>query len=89
MNFVSTEHSGFGKGEKIDAGEFLQNGCHEKVLISYYEEDAPDQYFNGLALLCKEKRNAEFTREGTRALGFNVDREKHVYASLDYIAKKR
>lgn len=89
VNFVSTEHSGFGKGQKIATGEFLQNGRHEKVLISYYEEDAPDQYFNGLALLCKEKRIVEFTREGTRALGFNVDRKRHVYASLDYVARKK
>ncbi|MDH5449721.1 MAG: class I SAM-dependent methyltransferase [Candidatus Bathyarchaeota archaeon] len=89
VNFVSTEHSGFGKGEIIEAGEFLQNGRHEKVHISYYEDDAPDQYFNGLAMLCKEKRIMEFTREGARALGFNVDRKKHVYASLDYVARKK
>ena len=89
VNFVSVDHSGFGKGQKIDAGEFLQNGRHGKVLISYYEDGAPDRYFNGLEILCKEKRVMELTRDGTRALGFDIGRKKHVYASLDYVARKK
>lgn len=89
VNFVSTEHSGYGKGQEVGAGEFIQNGRYGKVFISYYEEDEPDQYFNGLEILCKEKRIREFTRRGARALGFNVDVKKHVYASLNYVTKKK
>ena len=89
VNFVSFEHNGFGKGQKIGLGEFLQNGCNEKVLISYYKDYEPDQYFDCLEILCKERRIMEFTRSGTRALGFNVDKKKHVYASLDYIVRKK
>lgn len=88
VNFVSTEHSGFGKGEKLGPEEFIQNGHHGKVLLSYYEDDEADPYFGGLDILCKQKRIMEFTRRGARALGFNIDAKKHVYASLDYFARK-
>lgn len=89
VNFVSTEHSGYGKGQEVGAGEFVQNGSHGKVFISYYEKNEPDQYFNGLEMLCKDKRIREITRKGALALGYHVDVKEHVYASLDYVAKKR
>lgn len=89
VNFVSTEHSTFGKDERVGPGEFMQSGHHGKVLISYYEDDEPDPYFGGLEILCKQKRIMGFTRSGARALGFNVNHKRHVYASLDYFARKK
>ncbi len=89
VNFVSTEHNGFGKGEKLGDGEFIQSGQRGNVLLSYYEDDEPDQYFGELEILCKRKRITEFTSLGARALGFNIDAKGHVYASLDYFARKK
>lgn len=88
VNFVSTEHSGFGNGQEVGIGEFIQNGPRGKVHISYYEDDEPDQYFGGFEILCKEKRIRQFTRSGALALGFDESVREHVYASLDYIARK-
>jgi len=89
VNFVSTEHSTFGKGQKVGEGEFIQNGHDGKILLSYFRDNEPDPCFRGFEILCKQKRIMEFTRSGARAIGFNVNRKKHVYASLDYIVKKR
>jgi ubiquinone/menaquinone biosynthesis C-methylase UbiE len=89
VNFASAEHSGCGKGQEVGIGEFIQKGPHGKVHISYYEDDEPDQYFGGLEILCKEKRIRQLTRNGALALGYDKSVRKHVYASLDYIARKR
>lgn len=89
VNFVSTKHIAFGRGREVGAGEFMQNGRCGKVLLSYYEEDEPDQYFNGFEVLCKVERIMKFTHNGAHDLGSDVEVKQHVYASLDYIAKKR
>ncbi len=89
VNFASTQHSGFGVGREVEAGEFIQNGKHGEVLISYYEDNEPDPLFRGFEILSKEKRIVELSRSGARALGFIVDTQKHIYASLDYFAKKK
>jgi hypothetical protein len=89
VNFVSTQHSGFGAGQKVGPGEFVQNGRHGKVFISYYEDNEPDTLFNGFEILSKEKRIVELTSKGVRALEFTVNSQKHIYASLDYFARKK
>jgi len=89
VNFVSTQHSGFGAGQKVGPGEFVQNGRHGKVFISYYEDNEPDTLFNGLEILSKEKRIVELTSKGVCALGFTVKSQKYIYASLDYFARKK
>ena len=89
MNFVSTQHSDFGVGQEAGRGEFIQNGKHGEVFISYYEENEPDPLFHGFEILSKEKRIVELTRSGAHALGFAGDAQKHIYASLDYFAKKK
>lgn len=76
VNFVSTEHSAFGKGQKVGEGEFIQNGRHGKILLSYFRDDEPDQHFRGFEILCKQKRIMEFTRSGARAIGFDANRKK-------------
>jgi ubiquinone/menaquinone biosynthesis C-methylase UbiE len=89
VNFVSTRHSSFGVGQEVGAGEFIQSGKHGKVFMSYYEDNEPDPLFHGFEILSKEKRIVELTRSGARALGFTVDAEKYIYASLDYFARKK
>jgi len=89
VNFVSTQHSGFGVGQEVGAGEFIQNGKHGEVFISYYEDNEPDLLFHGFEILSKEKRIVELTPSGARALGFTVDTQKRIYASLDYFARKK
>jgi len=89
VNFVSTEHGGFGKGQEVGNGEFMQNGHFGEILLAYHKDNEPDQYFNGLDILCKQRRVMKFTGDGARALGFNVDSDEHVYASLDYFARKK
>jgi ubiquinone/menaquinone biosynthesis C-methylase UbiE len=88
VNFAATTHSGYGKGQEVGVGEFVQNSPRGKVHISYYEDDEPDKYFGGLEILCKEKRTRQLTRNGALALGYDKSAKAHVYASLDYIARK-
>lgn len=45
INFPSYDCVGYGEGEEIEKGEFLQMEFGEEVLHSYYEDREADMYF--------------------------------------------
>lgn len=77
-NFLNQDDEGFGEGEALGSGQFLQEEYGEKVIHSFYLDDEPDAYFEGCQLLRKEKRLVGILHEGTW----------HRISTVDYIAKK-
>ncbi|MGN9161938.1 hypothetical protein [Clostridium sulfidigenes] len=56
MNFPSTSDFRANMGEKVRAGEYLQEEHGEKILHSYFEEDEADEFFDEFKVIYKEKR---------------------------------
>ncbi|NMC53167.1 MAG: class I SAM-dependent methyltransferase [Chloroflexi bacterium] len=56
VNFLSVDDGGFGEGQPLEKGEFLQEEDRGLVLHSYFEDDEGDHYFDGMQTLIKEKR---------------------------------
>lgn len=79
VNFLSVDDCGYGQGEAIGDGEFLQDEDNGKVIHSYYRYDEPDRYFSGFTILRKEKRTIELNQDGNQ----------YVLSYIDYIAKKK
>jgi ubiquinone/menaquinone biosynthesis C-methylase UbiE len=83
VNFLSIDDSEFGSGRQVGDGEFIQYEHDGKTLHSYFEDDEPDQYFDGFEILVKQKRASEVSPFAT-AMG-----DKKVAVFLDYIAQKK
>jgi ubiquinone/menaquinone biosynthesis C-methylase UbiE len=80
VNFISTDHILFGKGEKVGEGEYIKeypNG--EKVLHSFFDDNEPDEYFNDLKVIYKEKKISDELVKEDRKVRFSY---------IDYICKK-
>lgn len=78
INFLSVLDSGYGEGEKLGEGEFLQIERNEKVIHSYYSIDEAEKHFNDMKILFKENRILERIYEGKKI--------KQGY--IDYIVQK-
>lgn len=79
MNFPSTSDFRANMGEKVRAGEYLQEEHGEKILHSYFEEDEADEFFDGFKVIYKEKRiwDGYASKDVKITLGF-----------IDYIIEK-
>jgi SAM-dependent methyltransferase len=78
VNFLSVEDGRFGEGQQLGPGEFTCQEHDETYLHCFFEDNEPDQYFGGFALLRREKHRTErFTDQGS-----------HVCADIGYIARK-
>lgn len=78
LNLLSIEDCGFGDGEEIRKGEFIQREYDDVVIHSYFEDEELDNSLEGFIIIRKEKRIIEEYEEG----------QKYKYAFLDYILKK-
>ncbi|MBD3158955.1 MAG: methyltransferase domain-containing protein [Candidatus Lokiarchaeota archaeon] len=76
VNFLSVEDQQCGQGEKVGPGEWKSTEHGEPTVHSYYKDTEPEQYFEGMEILFKEKRSTEF-----RVLPYRM-------VSLEYIAEK-
>lgn len=69
LNFVSVDDVGFGRGQEVDKGEFIQEEewypgiVKEGHVCSYYEDEEPDKYFEHFEIFRKEKRITELVIE--------------------------
>jgi SAM-dependent methyltransferase len=79
VNFLSTDDFMFGMGEDIGNHQFQQEEHGELAVHSFYEDDEPDELFNGCRIVRKEKRivNREYEGEIIRQ------------AFIDYIIEMR
>ncbi|WP_425449614.1 class I SAM-dependent methyltransferase [Dethiothermospora halolimnae] len=59
INFLSIEDQGYGIGEKVGRGEYMQQENGNKVIHTYYEIDEGDKHFHNMKILYKENRNIE------------------------------
>ena len=83
VNFLSVDDTEFGRGRQVGIGEFIQEERGARTLHSYFGDDEPDQLFEGLEILVKQKRANEV---GPLA---PIARERTVSVFLDYIAQKK
>lgn len=79
VNFLSVNDCGYGDGQELSKGEFLQDEGDEKVLHSYYEDNEPDMYFKNFELLRKEKK----------VIDLFMNENKYILSYIDYIIKKK
>lgn len=81
LNLLTTEDHGFGEGEKVGPGEFLQEEMGESVLHCYHEKEEAESYFEeaGFDVVYKEirKRVSPSRAGGKITLGY-----------VDYIVEK-
>ncbi|MFZ2537344.1 MAG: methyltransferase domain-containing protein [Oscillospiraceae bacterium] len=78
INFLSVNDYGYGLGEKVGKGEFLQTERDEKVIHSYYDIEEAETHFEGMKILFKENRILERVYEG----------EQLKQGYIDYIVQK-
>jgi ubiquinone/menaquinone biosynthesis C-methylase UbiE len=78
INVLSIDDCGFGEGEKIGEGEFIQTEGAERVVHSYYENNELDKYLKSYEIIRKEKRDIDFYQNGV----------KYEASYIDYIFKK-
>jgi ubiquinone/menaquinone biosynthesis C-methylase UbiE len=78
INFLSVNDCGYGQGEKVGEGEFLQNERNEKVIHTYYDIEEAEKHFKDMKILFKENRILERIYEG----------EKIKQGYIDYIVQK-
>ncbi len=76
VNFLSVDDQQCGEGKKIGSGEWKSTEHGETTVHSYYDDDEPDQYFEGMEIILKEKKDTEY-----RLLPYRM-------VSLEYIAGK-
>ena len=55
VNFLSVEDQAFGEGEEAGPGEWIAPEHGEPTLHSFYEDDEPDAYFEGMKMVMKRK----------------------------------
>ncbi len=77
VNFLSIEDQGYGEGEEAGPGEWIAPEYDELTLHSFYADDEPDIYFEGMELLYRTKKTTEI-RDGP-----------YTMVTLEYIAKKK
>jgi len=82
VNFLSVDDNEFGRGRKVGEGEFIQDECGGETLHSYFENDEPNQYFDGFDILVRQKRANEIKP-------FAPAGRKKAAVFLDYIAQKK
>lgn len=78
INFLSIYDSDYGKGEKVNHGEFLQDEGDEKIIHTYYELEEAEKHFNDMNILFKESRILQRIYDG----------EKITQGYIDYIVQK-
>jgi ubiquinone/menaquinone biosynthesis C-methylase UbiE len=78
VNLLSTADDGYGVGEVLGPGEFLQVEDGEQVIHSYFLEDEADQLCEGFNVILKVERKITALRGGKP--------ERMVY--LDYYSRK-
>lgn len=82
VNLLTTEDHGYGEGEEVRPGEFLQEEMGEEVLHCYHEKTEAEAYFEkaGFDVVYKEirKRIGPSRAGGKITLGY-----------VDYIVEKR
>lgn len=78
VNFLTKNDYGYGKGEKVGEGEFLQEEDGKQVIHTYYEPEEVELHFSGMEILLKENRILERIFEG----------QKIKQGYIDFIAKK-
>lgn len=78
LNLLSVDDCGYGDGEEVKNGEFVQREYDDVVIHSYFEDDELDNSLDGFIILRKEKRVIEEYEKG----------QKYKFAFLDYILKK-
>ena len=78
FDLLSVEDCGYGDGQEVKKGEFIQGEYGEVVIHSYFEDEEIDNFLDGFTILRKEKRIIEEYEEG----------QKYKYAYLDYILRK-
>jgi ubiquinone/menaquinone biosynthesis C-methylase UbiE len=76
VNFLSIDDQQCGEGEKIGPGEWKSTEHGEITVHSYYDDNEPDQYFEGMEILLKEKKETEY-----RPIPYKM-------VSLEYVAGK-
>ncbi len=59
LNLLSTEDSGYGQGEEIGCGEFLQDEGNEKVIHSFYSSGESKNLFLNYEIVFYQHRIAE------------------------------
>ncbi len=78
VNLLCTDDQGYGEGQSLGPGEYLQDEGEHRVIHTYFEQDEPDALFAGYEMIRKEKRTVE-TYEGG---------ERYIESYLDYTARK-
>ncbi len=78
INFLSTEDSNYGAGEKDGEGEYLQYEGDEKITHTYYEADEAEKHFKDMKIIYRENRIVDSIYEGV------MIRQGYI----DYIARK-
>lgn len=73
VNFLSTEDCGYGEGEAVGVGEYLQTEREEKVIHTYYELNEGDKHFEDMDILFKQHRIIERIFEGERIKQAYID----------------
>jgi ubiquinone/menaquinone biosynthesis C-methylase UbiE len=76
VNFLSIDDQGYGEGKEMGVGEWESIEHGEVTIHSFYRDDEPDTYFEGLEILVKEKRSSDLRI-------YN-----HRIVTLEYIARK-
>jgi SAM-dependent methyltransferase len=79
VNFLSIFDEGYGEGEEIGEGEYIQLERGASVIHSYLKLEEGEKYFKGLNILFKESRILERIHEG----------KKIKQAYVDYILQKK
>lgn len=77
VNFLSVDDQGYGEGEEAGPGEWIALERDEPTLHSFYTDDEPDSYFEGMEILYKIKKTTDI-RVGD-----------YTMVILEYIAKKK
>lgn len=79
VNFLTVNDFGYGEGEELGKGEYLQREGEDKVIHTYYEIHEGDAHFDDMEIIFKENRVLERIFEG----------EKIRQGYIDYIVRKK
>ncbi|MFO7837016.1 MAG: class I SAM-dependent methyltransferase [Candidatus Thorarchaeota archaeon] len=77
VNFLSVDDQQCGEGDQVGPGEWKSTEHGEPTIHSYYEKNEPDQYFDRMEIVLKEKKTTEL-----RTLDYRM-------VTLEYIAGKQ
>ncbi|WDV47801.1 class I SAM-dependent methyltransferase [Clostridiaceae bacterium M8S5] len=79
INFLSIDDFGYGEGQELGQGEFLQSEGEHEVIHTYFDINEAEKYFTDVDILAKEYRLYERIYEGNKI--------KQGY--IEYIIQKR